>query len=158
MGLKVEKRIVDGLTFQVTEFPAWPALKLSMRLAKLAGPALAGALRSGIGAAGGGFKLRSLLDVDLAALLPAGLEVLTDRLDPEAFAALCADLLGSTQLLKEQSVVDLSSEDARNATFNGALPRLYKVLWIVLETNSFFGLGGIGKIASSQAIPPSPAP
>jgi hypothetical protein len=72
---------------------------------------------------------------------------LAQHLDPDAIVQLCEDLLIYTKINgKEITATIIDTE------FAGEYITLYKVIGYVVEVNSFFGKGGIGKLLEKVKI------
>jgi hypothetical protein len=126
MACQIVKTTVDGIEYTTIQFPARHGLAIKGRLIKIVGPAL------------GGLSLSSVQgsNIDLAAVIA--------QLDPDAFIKLTLDLLAYTK--RAGKSIDEASFDL---DFAGDYMHLYKVLWHVIQANSFFGKGDIGKMIGS---------
>ena len=140
--IKNTQKTISGYSFHVTEFPAFTAIKIKARIARLIGPAFGGLL----GAVSKLDKGKKASDMDISALAPA-IELLAATLDPEAFANLCLELMSGTVAVIENQKYELANVDQFNKAFTGRLDLMYKVIYFVLEVNDFFGLSSIGKAA-----------
>jgi hypothetical protein len=142
-------KVIDGVTYKVTPFPAVEALKLKAYLLKLLGPAfgrLIGSVRS---------KGESALDGDINGVELAGaLEGLMKQLGEDDFIAFIRRMLQGTSCEipddrgKPVMIVFASDFDTKlDLVFQGRLFDIYPVIAFVLEVNfpDFFGkMGGIG--------------
>lgn len=146
MPVKPLEKTLDGVHHIVTPFPPLYAVRMAARLGKLLLP-VAGAV--GLPVAGG--------QVDIGAIragageaIPRLLTALADRLNPEELEALIVDLVSGVR----RNGVALENRALVDATFAGDLPALYKVVWLALEANDFFGLGAIGKLLKLRPMAP----
>lgn len=153
--LESKEKVIDGVTFQVTPFPAFPALIMKARLAAVVVPVLGKAAPELMAIAKTGGENVDLGGIDVTKILPA-LEALATRLKPEEFAKLCFDLLAGTSAVVDADKgkaekVSIVSEAAFNRVFDDRLATVYKAIWFVLETNDFFGFGGIMRALVAKA-------
>lgn len=138
--IDTQTRTINGVEYQVTQFPALYAMRMAARLTKLVGPGLAGAL-------GGKQSLASVMDADID--FGAAISAIVGSIDDTGTPDLIRDLLSSTR----RDGKDLSSESVFNTEFAGNLSELIPALSFVLEVNfgDFQGaLGLIGDLGAQE--------
>ncbi len=153
--VKNEEREIDGIRFFVTGFPAFDALFMKGRLGVILAPAAAEIIsKFGAGAFSKGGKALDMTAEDALPVIGPAIGTLMGRLKPEEFATICVDMFKGTQAVitgpdSKPKKVDLTKggKAAFNEVFSGDLNTMYKAIWMVLQVNDFFGLGGIGKLA-----------
>lgn len=150
--IKYSQKTIDGVAFHVTQHPAFQALKLKAKLARLLGPGFSGLL---LALAQG--KAKKAADMDIAELAPA-FGKLAETLDPDAFANACLELMANTLAVEGKQKFELVNPHAFDQLFTGRMGLLYKAMHHVLEVNDFFGLGGIGKVLGARASTPDSKP
>jgi hypothetical protein len=162
--LKSVKKPLNGGTLTVTQFPVLRAVRVGARVAKIAGPVLAGL--------GSGLNLDDIVSGKMAAVLaggeinlnkavPGALNALAERLDPEELISLCLELLQSANWVDSAASekIELTTAASIDLVFNGSIPDLFMALRASLEANNFFGLGAIGKLRGALGVPsPKPSP
>jgi hypothetical protein len=116
--LRNETREIDGLTFTTTQFVSLRALELLPRLMKIGMPLLTMAMRSK-GAALGPMQLM------------AGL----GSTSPEEVVDLAVAMLANTQFKDGKVVRALTDRDKINATFEGKILTLLRVVVFAAEVN-----------------------
>ncbi len=151
--LKTESKVIDGIKFNVTQFPGRAGVKLAFRIFKEIGPAFASA------AAGIDFKGGKLGSVDFLQVA-AALEKI--GIGPDAFCQLLLDILAGTRVEKDGSVSDITGEFF-DMEFGGNLGIPFRAAVFALEVNygSFFGVGGIGSMMMNDrqdSTPPNSSP
>ncbi len=142
--LTSEIKTIDGISFEVTQFPAMRGFALLAKLLKLLGPAI-GALGSvqGISA-----------DTDISAIGPA-LSTAFMSLDPDQASALALDILKCTAATisdeKGMRRVELSSSQSVDLVFSSRLKTMLQVLVFAVQVNyrDFFS----GSVPSAPTIP-----
>ena len=157
-ALKEVKVAVAGGTLTLTQFPVLTAIRVGARVAKLAGPIVAGL--------GKGFNLDDLVsgkigvslaggDLDLNKAVPGALNAIAEHLDPEAFAGLCRDLLAGGFWIDDagQTKIETGEPNALDRIFGGDLAGLFAALKAALQVNNFFGLSAIGKLRGAPRAP-----
>jgi hypothetical protein len=127
MALKTETRTIDGLEVSTTQFPALRGFRTMTRLAGILAPVLSNL--EGVS-----------LDSDISELGPA-LTQLFMRLADEDAEALASELLISTSVQLNGTLVELNDRDRINMAFDGSVFGLVKTLIFVIEVNygDFFG-------------------
>lgn len=151
MGIRTEAKVIDGVSFETTQFTGRLGLTLQARLLRLAGGAIAEAFTA-LG------KLEvstgnSILDTDLSGV-DAGsiMEKLGEGLANEDVARLAVDLLANTRM----NGVPIS-EGVFDMEFAGRYDLLVKALFWVIQANNFFKAGGIGALLQKK-IPAADSP
>lgn len=151
--IKTDEREIDGIRFIVTAFPAWDALHLKARFGVILAPTVADLIaRFGSDAFKNGGKITEM-DVDqvLPMLGPAITNLMTS-IKPDEFVSICTTMFQNTIAVlpgPPLKKVDMTKggKQAFNEVFTGEINTMYKAMWMVLQVNDFFGLGGIGKLA-----------
>lgn len=156
----IEKPFAGG-TLSVTQFPVLRAIRIGTKIAKLAGPVLAG-LGQGINMddllnGDMSAKLKKL-DIDLNKAIPQALNALATTLDPDEFAALCQELLSGAIWTDGKTAYELGQTGTIDMVMGGSIGDLFAALRMALEANDFFGLGAIGKLRGMLAAPKPPSP
>jgi hypothetical protein len=146
MLIKPIEKEIDGLKVTASQFPGMRGLVIKARLAKLLAPGVAELLA----VFGGKMPDGKALEMDAAALAPA-FSALASKLEPTEFANLCRDLLATTTIVMDGKVWQIQSDAEFDHVFTGRTETIYKVIFLVLQANDFFGLGGIGKALSRKA-------
>lgn len=124
---------IDGHVFEVSQLPAKRAVRLSLRLAKMAGPVLMPLLKLALGAQakdgtkpGGVGALGALLGMDTDSLTPA-LEGFFERCTEQDLDFLQAELLSS-------ATIDGSPLWPQyDIALGGQLLTLFKLLWFAMQ-------------------------
>jgi hypothetical protein len=136
---KKEKEI-DGHSYLVHQFPARQGLAIKISLIKLVGPAIASLVDNKEGIS--------------SETMQRAVSELTSKLDSSTVPLLFSLLQFTRRDGKE------ITEQSFDQDFAGEYESLYKVVWFVIETNAFFGKGGIGnalrKFQPTPAQPVSP--
>lgn len=117
--IKSEEKIIDGVNYTVTQFPARRGIKIQTKLAKLLGPTFA-ALNTGKG---------SILDQDVGNLSGA-VNALVGRLDEDYVVNFVLELLMCTR--REGKEI---TEGLFDTVYAGNYKELYKAILFVLEVN-----------------------
>lgn len=144
---------IDDLNVTVTQFGARRGLKLKVKLLKIFGPALVKMVEGLDLGSDKKFTLENDVDLDK---LGDGVKLLFERVDEDQTLALVEEILADTKISTPDGKI--TSEDIAKVfdmVFSGNYLTMYKVVGFALEVNygSFFGEGGIGKIAKlRQAI------
>jgi hypothetical protein len=142
--LKTADRRIGGKEYQITQLPAKPGRSMFIRLLKLAGPAIAAAVKSATPDKDGNFTFAGISAIGLS---DAVLE-LCERLTENEFEEICSIFLDRTQVINPVSggLVDLEKHFA----FAGDYGNLVKLLGWHMEHNfsSFFEGLGITKLPS----------
>ncbi len=151
--LKTESKVIDGIKFNVTQFPGRQGVKLAFRIFKEIGPAIA-AVAAGVDFKGG--KLGSVDFLQVAAALEK------IGIGPDAFCQLILDILAGTRVERDGNVSDMTGEFF-DMEFGGNLEVPFKAAVFALEVNfgSFFGKGGIGSMMTGSrqgSTPPDSSP
>lgn len=113
MGLKTERRTIDGLEIEVTQFSALRGLEMAARTARAYAPVLVS-----------GGKADA-----------AGVAVLFSEMAPGELRSLVGDLLASSTARHEGKLVALDSEERIARVFEGRLPALLKAAAFAAEVN-----------------------
>jgi hypothetical protein len=146
--IKTEEKTIDGVRYQVTQFPAMEALRVQTQLLKVAGPALA-AIFSGVRSGDGAKAKMEFSPIFLA----AALEKLSDKLNEDELERLVLRLLAGARIM-EQNGGPFDGPNGRvlfNMHFAGKLATLWKVIAFVLEVNYQDFFDGL-KVAATGAI------
>lgn len=153
-----KEKVIDGLTFRVSPFPAVEALRLKAYLVRTLGPALAGAVDMFKGAG------RSAADAEISGDSLCGvIEKLSASLDEDSFVALVRRMLRYVTVRGKDAdgkpVVAMfgdNFDEEFNRVFAGRLFSIYPVMLLVLEANypDFFGkmAGSIGSLTERTGI------
>ncbi len=144
--LKKDKRVIDGIEFNVTQHPPLRALPLFAKLAKTVGPAFFMALDAG----------SALLKKDIRELGPI-LEELFSNLAPEDVPLFARELLVFTSATHGGVLRALVDDATINTVFAGRLPTMLKAMAFSAEVNfaTFFVGSPNGSLATPAAANPS---
>lgn len=145
MALRTEHNEIGGMKVTVTTFPTREGLEVKARLIKLVAPSLFTAIQNVKSPTGAG---KDVLDMDIdLGMIREAVNVLADRLDAKDFVKLVLDMMRYTFI--DGKKVD---EITLDAEFAGEYETLYKVLWMVIKVNRFFGNRSIGNLLPGQPI------
>lgn len=142
------QKTIDNIKFTVQPFTAIEALRLKSVLFQKLIPSL-GQILGGLGEID---KNKGIEDINLDGnSITNALDKLFSELTEEDFISLIKRFLTNTiaeaKVGDKNQAIQINSEDAINAVFQGKLFTIYKVIVLVLEANypDFFALmGGIG--------------
>ena len=147
--LRREEKQIGANTFAVNQMPAMRALKMSTRLGRLFGPAMAKLAGSGPPA--------SLLDVDTSALSPA-ISMLFDGLTESEIESLTKELLATCEVQIDGKWVELFGKNpVFDLVMGGDVLGIYKLIYFAVEVNyadffaEFRGLIAAGTKAVSRS-------
>ncbi len=137
MGIELEKKVINGITYECTQFPCRKSIKILSELAKIVGGPLAMMM--------GADDLKSIKDGNFSAknerLLTDAVQLLIKDLDDDRIFSIILSILegviateskelglaGGT--LKDQTSVDMHFKGGKG------LARLFKVIVFALQTN-----------------------
>jgi len=141
MTLKAEEKTIDGHKVTVTQFPAWTAFNLQIKVIGLLGPSLITGL-SGLKTLD--FDLGNLNDEDFnfEKIGKAFTELFT-KLTPEVSESIVRELIVSTRVDGQE----IANDDIFDDIFSGKLDLMFKVVGYAVQVNykSFLGLLNTGK-------------
>jgi hypothetical protein len=145
--VKSQSKVIDGITFTVTQLPATRALKLFTKLVEVAGPALE-ALQKSPGS--------GLGDMEVAALGGA-LSAASSRLGEEGLMQIAAALFELATATWEGAQAPVMARF--DVMFQGRLTTLFKAIGFALEVNYGDFLGALRNAAPglSATMPASPS-
>ncbi|MCK4522417.1 MAG: hypothetical protein KAU20_07630 [Nanoarchaeota archaeon] len=140
MAIETKDREIEGHKYMVTQFPARIGLGLKTRLSKLVIPVLIPL----IGSEGKGVTLSNITETDIdPSLISKAVEIIISQLDSVEIVDLVMKLMNGVR----RDGVEITAE-VFDTEFAGEYITLYKVLFFVIQTNNFFGKGGIGQLVS----------
>ena len=148
---------IDGHVFEVWQLPAKRAVRLALRLAKMAGPVLMPLLQVALGAQvkdgskpGAAGAVGALLGMDASTMTPA-VESFFTRCSEQDLDFLQSEMLGST------TIDGAPLWPQYDIAMQGQLLTIFKLLWFALQVQfSNFSLGQPGSqtgTPSSEAHP-----
>lgn len=156
MGTKTETRTIDGMTFELSQLDGWTGLRMSARLGRLLGPAIAGVLTSAK-------KLESGETDIPPESIGRALALLFEQLTPSELESLTRDLLQGAVYEHPKGRVPLL--EVYSEVMRGKLGTAMALVRWSIEFNGFFDLargllgkaaGGLGALSLSTSEPTSP--
>lgn len=137
MGLKTDKRTIDGIEIHVTQFAAMRGFAVASKVAKVVTPVLP--------------HLKGVtMQTEIADLAPA-IGELFSRLDENEGQALVRDLLAGACAVRDGQQIPLNTDDRINLAFEGNMMAMLRAALFAAEVNfsDFFA----GSATSSAALP-----
>jgi len=144
--IKTEEKEIDGLRFSVTQLPGMRGLRMSVRLGKLLGPALARAA----GAATGG-----LASLDVSKLSGA-VDALFEHLTEDEIESVTKALLESCLVTIEGKTGPLMP--MFDTVMGGKVATVYKLLRFAFEVNFGNFFGGLAALGAQFGAGPESRP
>jgi hypothetical protein len=147
--IQAKHKVIDGIEYTVTQFPARRGFKLKLTLAKKLLPGMSRLLDSGT-------PLSQVMESNIGSgSVVSAIQAAVDSLDEEEAVKLIMELLSSTRRGTKDGRGGLEiSEEILDMEYAGNYLALYKVIAYVLEVNYSDFFKGIGKVASTIVAPP----
>lgn len=139
MACETKTTTINGLSISVTQWPIMTALRMKMRMAKIIGPAM-GPL---VAMAENDTKLEVAITEALSAVFGS------PDVDPDSIVSFIKDCCTAGGVVVNGKMVD---DAVFTEMFSGdGMGNLYAVLGFIIKTNFGDLVGGLGKLAGSQA-------